>query len=54
MKIQPPMDHKSCTANVVGKKKALLIAIASEIPGYAALHGAHRGVRALRELLLER
>ncbi|KAJ7234458.1 caspase domain-containing protein [Mycena rebaudengoi] len=47
-------SNSLCTANVVGKKRALLIAIASKLPGYAALHGAHRDVGAMRQLLLER
>ncbi|KAJ7266527.1 caspase domain-containing protein [Mycena rebaudengoi] len=46
-------SNSPCMPNVVGKKKALLIAIASELPGYPALHGAHRDVRAMRELLLK-
>ncbi|KAJ7266501.1 caspase domain-containing protein [Mycena rebaudengoi] len=47
-------SNSPCTANVVSKKRALLIAIASKLPGYAALHGAHRDVGAMRQLLLEK
>ncbi|KAJ7234464.1 caspase domain-containing protein [Mycena rebaudengoi] len=47
-------SNSPCTANVVSKKRALLIAIASKLPGYAALHGAHRDIGAMRQLLLER